>query len=93
MRENVPLPLPFLMQAGLDKCLRFMSNSCQELAQLADVLTSDSPYEYDPNFLSRLTLEEFNYLWDVMEYKRLVREELTERVSTALMRSLSGRIH
>ena len=70
-----------------------MSISCQELAQLADVLTSDSPYEYDPNFLSRLTLEEFNYLWDVMEYKRLVRQEITERVSTALMRNLSGRIH
>jgi hypothetical protein len=39
-----------------------MSISCQELAHFADVLTSDLPYQYDPEFLARLTLADFNHL-------------------------------
>ena len=51
-----------------------------ELEHLADVLTSDLPYRYDPEFLSRLTLADFNQLWNLIENKRFMADHPPQHV-------------
>jgi hypothetical protein len=43
------------------------------LERLAQVLTSDLPYDYDPEFIASLTLSDFSRLWEMMEHKPNVR--------------------
>jgi hypothetical protein len=42
------------------------------LERLASVLTSDLPYDHDPEFVASMKLNDFSRLWEMIEQKRQV---------------------